>query len=302
MQHTFPTRSDSALPSSRLGRALGTLLLVFGLAACAGEFDTVGEALRLLQPNLPGAVLGEPYEAAIHATGGLRPYTFQLDSGALPAGITLQNGALRGSPTVLGEYEFSIAVSDGNLNKTVQEYRLAVTEVPPPTFTLLPPETEVRAPVTLRARVGGARDLAAVRFLVTWDAASFRLRPGSVSAAGRDVALLSSESEGQLQVDVAALGRTLTGEHTLFSFVLEPLVEPATLWLDQRVEFLSLGADPGKQHHFLRQTEGRRSSLAGGSQTRQEDGTSSEEQDGLPPEDDEFGLPDDPSGSSGGLP
>lgn len=247
---------------------LGVLVLLINLAACAGEFDTVGEALRLLQASLPNAIVGEPYEQQIHATGGLRPYTFRLDSGRLPEGITLQNGALRGTPTATGQYDFSIAVSDGNLNKTVQEFRLTVTEVPPPTFTMAPPQTEVRDSVTLRAAVTGARSLAAVRTLVTWDPAAFRLREGSVVATGRDVALLTSESEDQLQVDLAFLGRTLDGEHTLFSFVLEPLVEPATLWLDQRVEFLSHGADPSKRHHFVRQSEGSRTPLPGTDQRR----------------------------------
>ncbi len=229
------------------------------LAACAGEFDTVGEALRLLQPSLPNAIVGEPYEQQLHATGGLRPYTFQLDAGALPGGMSLQNGALRGTATATGEYEFSIAVSDGNLNKTVQQFRLTVTDVPPPSFSLSPPLTEVRESVTLRATVTGARNLSAVRTLVTWDSTTFRLRPGSVVAPGRDVAVLTDEGEGQLQVDLAVLGRSLDGDHTLFSFVLEPLVEPATLWLEQRVEFISFGADPNKRHHFVRQSEGSRS-------------------------------------------
>lgn len=243
-------------------RLLGALLLALQLAACAGEFDTVGEALRLLQPDLPNAVMGEPYEQQIRATGGLRPYTFELDSGALPEGVTLQNGALRGTPTVTGQFDFSIAVSDGNLNRTVQAYKLTVTEVPPPTFSLTPPQTEVREPVTLRASVAGARGLVAVRASVTWDPEAFSLRPGSVAANGRDVALLTSDGPGSLQVDLALLGRTLEGDHALFSFVLEPLVEPATLWLDQRVEFLSRGPDPSKRHHFVRQGEGNRPPLA----------------------------------------
>ncbi len=238
---------------------LRTVLLLVLLAGCAGEFDTVGEALRLLQPGLPDAVQGEPYEQQLHATGGLRPYTFRLESGALPEGLSLENGAIRGTATTTGQYEFSIAVSDGNLNKTVQEFRLNVIDVPPPTFTLAPPQTEVREPVTLRASVGGARNLTAVRALISWDAGSFSLRPDSVSATGGDMALLTNESEGQLQVDLALLGRTLDGDHTLFSFVLEPLVEPASMVLDMSVELLSQSPDPSKSHHHLRQSEGSQS-------------------------------------------
>lgn len=273
---------------------LRALLLLVLLAGCAGEFDTVGEALRLLQPGLPDAVQGEPYEQQIHATGGLRPYTFRLESGSLPEGLNLENGAIRGTATTTGRYEFTISVSDGNLNKTVQEFQLSVVDVPPPTFTLAPPRTEVREPVTLRAAVGSARGLTAVRALISWDPEKFSLRPDSVVAAGRDVTLLTESSEGQLQVDLALLARSLDGDHTLFSFVLEPLVEPASLTLDMSVEFLSQSPDPAKAHHHLRQSEGSQAPPATATDGARDDGSPTngsapddgpEEEDG--PEEDE---------------
>lgn len=252
---------------------LRALLLLVLLAGCAGEFDTVGEALRLLQPGLPDAVQGEPYEQQIHATGGLRPYTFRLESGSLPEGLNLENGAIRGTATTTGRYEFTISVSDGNLNKTVQEFQLSVVDVPPPTFTLAPPRTEVREPVTLRAAVGSARGLTAVRALISWDPEKFSLRPDSVVAASRDVTLLTESSEGQLQVDLALLARSLDGDHTLFSFVLEPLVEPASLTLDMSVEFLSRSPDPAKAHHHLRQSEGSQAPPATATDGARDDGS-----------------------------
>ena len=147
----------------------------------------------------------------------------------------------------------------------MQEYRLTVTEVPPPAFTMAPPQTEVRDSVTLRAAVTGARGLAAVRTVVTWDPATFSLREGSVVATGATWRS-SRTSRGAAPGGHGVPGRTLDGDHTLFSFVLEPLVEPATLWLDQRVEFLSRGPDPSKQHHFLRQSEGRSLAPSGADQ------------------------------------
>ncbi len=257
MTRTNPNGSRAGTARALL-LALVAPLTVLIMAACAGEFETVGEALRLVQRGLPDAVVNEPYEETINAVGGLRPYTFEVDAGSPPPGVTLQNGVLRGTPTEVGRYEFSIAVSDGNLNRTVQEFRLAVTEVPPPRFTLAPPLTEVRGAVTLRARVEGARQLQAARVAITWDPAQFALREGSVTAGGRDLAFMLDSGEGRLQVDLTALGRTLDGEHTLFSFVLEPLVEPASLWLDQQVEFFHQSPDPARVHHYLRQTEGRR--------------------------------------------
>ncbi|NLG09310.1 MAG: hypothetical protein GX560_08680 [Deinococcales bacterium] len=241
--------------AAALTLALATLLA--GLAACAGEFDTPGEALRLVQPTLQNAVLREPYAAQLHAVGGLRPYSFELESGALPAGVTLQSGSLRGTPTETGDFVFMVAVSDANLNKVVQEYRLRVTEVPPPTIAFGAPQTELRDAVTLRARVADARELSAVRTLVRWDPAAFRLASGP-TASGRGLALLYREGDGELQVDLAALGTTIDSERELFSFTLEPLVTPTTLQLEHQTEFLTAASDPARQHHFARGSEGRR--------------------------------------------
>lgn len=238
------------------------LALTALLAACANE-RTVGEALRLVQPQLDNAVVNEPYDAQIHAVGGLRPYSFRLQNGSLPEGITLQGGTLRGTPTTVGQYEFDISVSDGNLSTTVQTYRLLVTEVPPPAFTLAPPLTEVRDSVTLRARVTGARQVTAVRALVTWDPALFSLRPGSVNGVQRNAVTLVDEQEGQLQVDLAMLGTNLTGDHNLFTFVLEAVSEPTNLFLTQQVELLSSSPSAAAQHHFIRQNEGRRPGQTG---------------------------------------
>lgn len=269
--------------------ALAALALAMLVTACAGELNTVGEALRLVQPQLPNAVVNEPYEAQVHAVGGLRPYTFQLDSGDLPPGISLQGGALRGTPTELGQFRFSIAVSDGNLSKTVQQYTLTVTEVPPPTFTLNPPLTEVRDAVTLRATVAGARELVAARALVAWDPQLFSLRPGSVTTQARNVALLVDEQEGRLQVDIAFLGRTLTGDHNLFTFVLEPVTETATLRLSEQVELLSRVPGATNAHHFVRQSEGRQqaSRTAGEHEDQGAAGSEPEDAEEAPPADEQ---------------
>lgn len=235
------------------------LLLAPLISSCAGEFDTVGEALRLPQPDLEAAILNEPYDAALPAVGGLRPYTFRLTSGSLPPGLTLSGGSLRGTPTELGTFDFTIMVSDGNLSQVSRDYRLRVSELPPPEFTLNVPDTELRGPVTLRARVSGARALAGARMLLTWDADQFELKEGSVTLMGGEAALLVDEGEGQLQVHLAFLGRTVNGSKDLFTFQLEPLLTPTTLRVEQRVELRQFGSGREPLHHFIRRSEGRSS-------------------------------------------
>lgn len=106
--------------AARAGPWLAALAALLVVAACAGEITTPGEPLRLLSPTLPAAYEGEPYEATLRPTGGLRPYTYAVVDGALPPGLRLEAGRLLGSPTTQGRFAFTVEVSDANLNRTVQ--------------------------------------------------------------------------------------------------------------------------------------------------------------------------------------
>ena len=53
-----------------------------------------------------------PFEAMLVASGGTGTYTWTLTSGALPAGLTLADGAIAGTPTVAGAYPFIVTVTD----------------------------------------------------------------------------------------------------------------------------------------------------------------------------------------------
>jgi large repetitive protein len=63
----------------------------------------------------PAAVVGAPYSFTLTATGGTTPYTWSVNSGTLPPGITLSSaGVLAGTPTSTGTYSFSVNVIDKN--------------------------------------------------------------------------------------------------------------------------------------------------------------------------------------------
>ncbi len=253
------------------------------LAGCTGDMTTRGEALRLVGQDLPAAVLLEPYEGQLHAVGGLRPYTFTLTAGTLPNGITLQNGVLRGVAAEAGSFEMTVEVSDANLSRVSQDYTLQVGAPPPPRFALVAPETEVRGPVTLRARLEGARLTTAVRSLVTWDPERFELA-GEPKAARRDVAILWRGAPGELQVDLAALGTTLGGDVELFSFTLTPRTPPATAALRYEAEVLTTSGDPARQHEFLTGSVGRPTAPESGTGTAPSEPTAPPAaEDGPPP-------------------
>ena len=54
------------------------------------------------------------YSSAITASGGTAPYTFALNSGSLPGGLSLNptTGAITGTPTTAGAFTFTVKVTD----------------------------------------------------------------------------------------------------------------------------------------------------------------------------------------------
>lgn len=267
------TRSPNAPPAgARRGRGRLPSLVLAALAwsaavlACSGETPASGaEPLRLVNAEVDAATLGESYRDDLQPVGGLRPYSFRLEGGTLPPGIALQGGRLIGTPTELGTFEFTIAVSDANLSSTFRTFTVEVREVPEPRLSLTPPDTEVRQGTTLRLRVEEARALRGARVRVTWDADRFALAPDSVRAGSGRLALLHDAEPGVLRLDLTALGETVEGTAELARFTLEP-TEPSTLRLEWRAEAFYSG-----RHHFEEQTSGPAPSTEGDAESDGDD-------------------------------
>lgn len=77
---------------------------------------TVSAPTMTLSPtSLPNATAGAAYSATVSASGGVSPYSYAVTSGALPAGISLaSNGALSGTPTAGGSFNFTITATDSS--------------------------------------------------------------------------------------------------------------------------------------------------------------------------------------------
>ncbi len=90
--------------------------------------------------TIPGAMVGAAYSQTFTGSGGTGPYTFLITAGALPAGLSLNGttGALTGTPTAAGGFNFTLTAAD-NFNFTGSQ---------PYTLTVAPPIIVV-APTTL---------------------------------------------------------------------------------------------------------------------------------------------------------
>lgn len=79
--------------------------------------------------TLPNGIFSVPYHQALTAVAGNAPYTFAISAGALPAGVTLSSdGALSGSPTVSGTFNFTVRATDALGFRGTRDFTFAVAE------------------------------------------------------------------------------------------------------------------------------------------------------------------------------
>jgi len=70
---------------------------------------------------MAGGEVGIAYTASLGASGGASPYTWALDSGALPGGLTLgADGGVTGVPSAAGTFNFTVKASDADNQYTTQ--------------------------------------------------------------------------------------------------------------------------------------------------------------------------------------
>ena len=235
-------------------RCVVYLLSLFTLIACNSELSNSmsGASLTLISDSLEDAYVNEAYIANFRAIHGQTPYTFELSDGELPEGLSLSGGALSGTTSEKGTFSFTITVTDANLSKNFADFTLNVTDPPAAKLTLNVPTTEVQRTITLRADLSNVRDLQAFRSLISWDPNYFEYVPDSTKASRENVALFSQDATGQLNVDIAILGGSLSADRRIFEFELRP-IDPAFLELTTQVEYST--ASGGHSYEVI--TEGR---------------------------------------------
>jgi hypothetical protein len=84
------------------------------MVGCAGSIPKNGPpALNIAQFTLANGVIGLSYKQLLIVSGGVPPYTWTIDSGSLPPGLSVStDGIISGTPTALGKYSFTAKVVD----------------------------------------------------------------------------------------------------------------------------------------------------------------------------------------------
>lgn len=91
-------------------------------------FTVVQSPLMIETKSLPKAVIGKSYSASLVATGGTPPYSWSIESGHLPLGLTLSaTGVISGTPLVSQNAAFTVQVTDAGDPAQVAQAALTLT-------------------------------------------------------------------------------------------------------------------------------------------------------------------------------
>jgi len=178
-----------------------------GQSATQATSITVSAGVSTTFSAPPPAVVGTAYTDTLTATGGTTPYTWSVNAGSLPPGLTLTSaGVLAGTPTTAGSYPFSVNVIDKNNGIATTSITLVVGSGLTLTFPA-PPAGQVGVPYTDTLTAAGGTTP------YTWSVSAGSLPPGIILTASTGVLAGTPTTAGTFSFTVKvtdASGKTAT--------------------------------------------------------------------------------------------
>ncbi|MNW94848.1 IPT/TIG domain protein [compost metagenome] len=187
---------------------------------------TVAIPILSITPTvLTAGGLATPYSEQMSTANGTEPYTYVVESGALPAGLNLSSsGLLSGTPTALGTYNFVIKSTDvtggnGPYN-TSRSYSMVINAQPPPTITGVTPASGPASGGTAVTITGtGFTGVTALKFGANNGVAVTVVNATTMTATS------PAGSAGTVNVTVTAAGGTsATDAANQFTYIPAPTV------------------------------------------------------------------------------
>lgn len=87
-----------------------------------------GSGIQIAAEDLHPAMVGKRYEAQLHASGGTGDYQWSVVTGAMPAGLVLDDlGNISGKPRGEGVARFTVEVADAQEQSSQQAFSLTVS-------------------------------------------------------------------------------------------------------------------------------------------------------------------------------
>jgi hypothetical protein len=160
--------------------------------------------------NPPDGTAGTAYTFSFTAAGGAQPYSWNVTSGQLPAGLTLKvvTGVLSGTPTSSGTFTFTVTVTDANSSTASQAYTVNIAaSLNSISVTPLLPSIDVAGTQQFTATGnysdGSQQDITAN---VTWSSSATTMV--SITSSGLATALMTGSTPATITATMGSVSGT----------------------------------------------------------------------------------------------
>lgn len=212
------------------------LLAICGCGGCgstgpaASRATTPAPGLTIMTTSLPTGTVGSKYSSVLAAQGGVPPYSWSIDSGALPGGLQLgaTSGLVSGTPTVAGTFTPGLRVLDSAQHSASAEFRIGIaaqgsssSPPPSPSPTALSITTTTAPTGTVGASYSFALEAQGGKPPYNWSVSSGALPSGLAlnSSSGKIAGTPTQAANESVTIEVEDTAHSNASESLVFSVV-----------------------------------------------------------------------------------